>query len=190
MKNPHYTHEFYCKNCSNKIIKKTRDKLSPKFCSQICSQQGRIGTKTDKIKKIEKAIKSFEKNVIRKEGCWKWKGRLVRGYGYISTKCFGSQRAHRVSYIIHKGQIPDGLFVLHSCHNKFCTNPEHLRVGTNKDNMRDKCKAFRQSFKVSKLKINGIKTMLEQEKFSLDEISKMFNISENCVIAIRDKFLR
>jgi hypothetical protein len=189
MKEYGYIHEFNCQQCSKKTIRKNRHKTSQRYCSQSCSQIARIGTKTNQAKKIEKAIKSFEKNVIKKDGCWGWKGRLIHGYGYISTKCFGSQRAHRVSYIIHKGKILDGLHVLHSCHNRSCTNPEHLRVGNQKENIKDKCDAFRQHFKVSNQKIIAIKIMLENGTFSLDEISKMFNTSMNCVIAIKRKII-
>jgi hypothetical protein len=124
--------------------------------------------------------------VIRKEGCWEWKGRLIHGYGYISTKCFGSQRAHRVSYIIHKGEIPNGLHVLHSCHNRSCTNPEHLRVGTQKENIEDKFKAFRQSFRITQKKADAIKIILKEKNFSIDEIAKIFNTGKNCVIAIKE----
>ena len=58
--------------------------------------------------------------------------------GYGSFKCRGMrQGAHRASYLLSCGPVPVGMFVLHSCDNKMCVNPDHLRVGTTLDNMRD-----------------------------------------------------
>lgn len=66
-------------------------------------------------------------------GCWECSGWKDSG-GYVS---FYSECAHRVSYRIYKGTIPDGLLVCHSCDNPSCVNPDHLWVGTNQDNMDD-----------------------------------------------------
>jgi hypothetical protein len=65
--------------------------------------------------------------------CWLWTASLfVGGYGR-----FGAQRAHRVSWELHHGEVPEGLFVLHRCDNPRCVNPGHLFLGTQTDNMRD-----------------------------------------------------
>jgi len=81
-------------------------------------------------------------------GCWLWEGAVKElGYGVIGlgTREQGTDKAHRVSYQLYKGEIPEGLCVLHSCDNPACVNPNHLRVGTLSDNMRD-CVARKRNF--------------------------------------------
>ena len=80
------------------------------------------------------------KYVIKAEdGCWNWSGgKTPNGYGHFSVGPKGSpgKSAHRVSYELFKGDITDGLWVLHTCRNK-CVNPDHLQLGTPKKNNYD-----------------------------------------------------
>lgn len=69
--------------------------------------------------------------------CWPWmNAKTPNGYG---TVYFGGRMvgAHRVSWELTHGPIPDGLFVLHHCDNPPCCNPAHLFTGTHTDNVRD-----------------------------------------------------
>lgn len=76
----------------------------------------------------------YARMVVRAEdGCWGWSGPASpAGYGRI-----GVLYAHRVSYELHHGPIPPGMFVMHACDNPPCTRPDHLSVGTHVDNMAD-----------------------------------------------------
>lgn len=73
----------------------------------------------------------------REDGCWEWtKGKNQGGYGQIKVRGKG-MAAHRVSYQIFVGEIPDGMFVCHKCDNPSCCNPKHLFLGTATDNYHD-----------------------------------------------------
>lgn len=83
-------------------------------------------------------LKRFEKKFIKTNSCWIWNGTITKkGYGQFWYKEIGTILAHRVSYRIYKNKIPDGLNVLHKCDNPPCVNPDHLFLGTQKDNMID-----------------------------------------------------
>lgn len=86
---------------------------------------------------IESDIESrFWRSVEKTDSCWNWIGQLTdKGYGYI--RAGNEHLAHRVSWQLHNGKIPEGLNILHHCDHPVCVRPDHLYAGTHQDNMRD-----------------------------------------------------
>ena len=81
----------------------------------------------------------IEANIVKDQdtGCNNWaKSLQSNGYGQIGING-KPELVHRASYETYKGKIPEGLFVLHSCDNRKCCNPEHLSVGTQQQNIDD-----------------------------------------------------
>ncbi len=70
--------------------------------------------------------------------CWLWTaGKFAKGYGAFAYAGHRPGYAHRFSYLLHHGDIPEGALVMHSCDTPACVNPTHLRLGTAGDNARD-----------------------------------------------------
>lgn len=91
---------------------------------------------------ISKLTKSrFLSKVEFSSYCWNWQGRKNKsGYGKL-----GNRYAHRLSYeLFNNNSIPEKMCICHKCDNPSCVNPDHLFLGTQKDNMRDMIKKGRQ----------------------------------------------
>ena len=87
----------------------------------------------------------MEKTTKQPDGCWVFNG-AVGSQGYGKTYHEGKATdAHRASWIVHNGTIPVDMVVMHTCDVKLCVNPEHLKLGTQKENLADMRRKLRHS---------------------------------------------
>lgn len=120
-------------------------------------------------------------------GCWMWKGCIgTFGYGFMHI---GNDTwpAHRVSWVIHFGDIPKGLFVLHTCDIRNCVNPNHLWLGTYYDNLHDAMRKGRWvaangervgTSKLVKEQVAKIRDLFSTGRFSKVELARRFNVTD------------
>jgi hypothetical protein len=123
-------------------------------------------------------------------GCWNWTDYKDRG-GYGEMKFNGTGwKAHRVSVLLD-GRDPEGQCVLHACDNPKCVNPNHLRLGTQKENIDDMVKRDRQTkgsnvhcAKLTEADIPVIRDLLSQG-VSQKDIAKQFGVSATTIAHIK-----
>lgn len=126
---------------------------------------------------------------IDERGCWKIISHAQGAGGYVRlTRKQKDYIAHRLSYQLFVGPIPDGMEVLHRCDTPPCVNPEHLFLGTHADNMSDMVKKGRQCThrgvengraKLNDVKVREIKILVKQ--FSQVRVAKMFGVNHRTV---------
>lgn len=86
---------------------------------------------------MNKTERKFWERVDMSGDCWEWQ-RATTGEGYGNLWIDGKNvRAHRYSYSLAHGPIPEGMCICHHCDNPVCVRPSHLFMGTNGDNIRD-----------------------------------------------------
>ena len=151
---------------------------------------------------VQEYLKS--KIIIDKNSCWLWKGYVKkinakRQSGYALAWHNGKNRmAHRLSYTAFKGRIPDGLCVCHHCDVKHCINPDHLFLGTQKDNIQDMFKKGRQpNPAIIQGEKNSQAKLTEKDIYAIfylrkknqtgQQIADIFNISKMQVSRILNK---
>jgi hypothetical protein len=134
----------------------------------------------------------FEKFVSPEpnSGCHLWMGTVDDcGYGLFGVGGSGnSRRAHRVAYEIYRGAIPHGMIVRHKCDNPGCVNPDHLIVGTHRQNSQDRAVRNRTARGL----INGKAVLtpetvrlIRQSSLSERKIARQLDVSRGTVSAVR-----
>jgi hypothetical protein len=144
---------------------------------------------------IDRFHNSYTKDA---SGCWLWdRATFGGGYGWFFVSKTGGKRvgeyAHRASWKIHRGAIPEGLHVLHKCDVRTCVNPDHLFLGTNLDNINDRLSKSRPKTgtagerhpkaKLTEEQVKRIKGFFG--KRTVSSIAKEFGLSESAVSSIK-----
>lgn len=148
----------------------------------------------------------FDKNSkkLGPDDCWEWMA-YKNPSGYGQTKIGGRNGkhilAHRLSWIVHYGEIKDGMHVCHKCDNPSCVNPKHLFLGTNLDNIKDRMAKGRSkapwkgvprekhpSCKVTDAQIFEM-VMLRKSGKSISMIAPMFGITKRHISKLTAKFI-
>lgn len=141
----------------------------------------------------EKMFDMFTSRVYKTDTCWIWKG-FKDKYGYGVIKVKGKfYKAHRLSFMLFNGEIPEGLLICHKCNIRDCVNPEHIYAGTGSDNQKDAVKAGTSNFiknkqtgsnnygaKLNEEQVKEIKKLIKQE-FRLSDIASLFKVTRRAI---------
>lgn len=166
------------------------------YCNKHYLRLKKYGSPDGGVKNHAPLQQRFWRKVKKTNGCWIWSGgKKPNGYGQISEGGRGSKclSAHRVSYELHNGPIPDGLVVMHSCDNPACVNPAHLSLGTHKDNSDDMIAKGRKRTVAPLGSSNGKAILTEQDVLyirankhkSHAQLGREIGVSPNCVRGVR-----
>lgn len=127
--------------------------------------------------------------------CWTWTDHVNEdGYGKIHSgkdKVYTMKSAHRVSWLLHFGSLPQKpICVLHKCDNPTCVNPDHLYLGTQKDNAKDRNsrghghipKGIKNGrAKLSEDDVRAIRQRYEYRKFSFQKLADLYGVSTTMI---------
>ena len=121
-----------CAHCGKLFCVPSRSRVT-KYCSHACYHRGRYAIRIDPLEQLLRRVTFLP----GPNGCWIWTGaRNSTGYGTVQVA--GKTRStHWLSYHLFRGRVDPGLCICHACDTPACVNPDHLWLGTHRENMRD-----------------------------------------------------
>jgi hypothetical protein len=132
----------------------------------------------------------FWKRVNKTATCWLWTGPPHGNNGYGVTCRHGKvQKAHVVAYELTHGSVPEGRKVLHKCDTPLCVRPDHLFIGSQRDNALDMLRKGRATYaKLSFDVVRKIRTDLKHGTSGV-ELSKKYNVSKSTISMIKNNLI-
>lgn len=141
----------------------------------------------DGIELTPRQLENFWKKVRKTETCWLWEaGKSRDGYGKFRAGVGRNLRAHRVSFALAGGKIPEGMLLCHRCDVRNCVNPDHLFVGTDSDNQSDCiCKGRKVATpgeknamaKLTAEMVSDMRNLYSTGRFTLAQIAGLYEVS-------------
>lgn len=182
--------EFKCRVCGATSwvypsVARKRKTCGRRGCHSEWRRQHRVRQSGDMRDRL------MAKVVVTPSGCWEWQGSKDKhGYGVMVT---GKSpfRAHRVSYVLHKGPLPPEAVVCHNCDNPGCVNPDHLYSGTHKTNGEDRVSRSRSArgerngrAKLTEREVVIIRRRAANGKITRRKLAEDFGVSQTLIFHI------
>lgn len=157
------------------------------YCGAHYMRWRRGKSMTTPIRAMLSPEERFWRSVDRRspDECWLWTA-ATNGVGYGVFEVDGGRvYVHRFSYELHRGQIPTGMYVCHSCDTRACVNPAHLWLGTNADNLADMAAKGRSIHgarsphaKLTKPQVRAIRRLYATGRHSQRELAIRFEVNQ------------
>jgi len=162
-----------------------------RFCSRGCTTEA---NRKGMIPKPD--VARFEALFIPEpnSGCWLWEGTFrANGYGQFKRTGHRLETASRSAWYIYRGDVPQKIDVCHKCDNPACVNPDHLFLGSRKDNMQDMIAKGRQRITIlhgetnpsAKLNAKQVDEIRSSGGVPLGKLAALYGVSKSAIWSIR-----